>query len=445
MKSRILFLFVIFLICVNCPVKAQEKVKLLNTDSLLHAYDALPDDTGKIGKWNSLALYFNQKGIYDAALSIGNKTLALSKELNYKKGIINAGNNIGIAYMYKGNYPQALSNYLESARLLKEAGNKHEEAVLTNNIAGIYYAIQDTLHAMEKYRETFKIASQTKDKEVMAMATLGMGNIFYAYNKDVQTLYYYKKSLFYAREAGLHNRVADALINIGNLYGTLGSQDSAYAYFVKALRIREQISDLKGIAHCQENLGILCLDMGRKAECETWLKKSIVSGRKIGALDIVKEAEADLNELYEGTGNYKLALEHYKNMILVNDSLFNEANTKKLVKTEMQFEFDKKEASAKLEQEKKEAVAAAESKKQNIIIWSVCGILLLVIAFAIFAYRSYLQKQKANEAIIKQKEIIEEKQKEILDSIYYARRIQRCLITSEKYIANRLARLMSKN
>jgi len=112
------------------------------------------------------------------------------------------------------------------------------------------------------------------------------------------------------------------------------------------------------------------------------------------------------------------------------------------VRLEMNFEFDKKEAAAKLEQEKKEAVAVAESKKQKIIIWSVCGILLLVLFFAVFAYRSYLQKQKANVEITAQKHIIEEKQKEILDSIYYARRIQRSLLTSEGYIEKSLNKLI---
>lgn len=73
------------------------------------------------------------------------------------------------------------------------------------------------------------------------------------------------------------------------------------------------------------------------------------------------------------------------------------------------------------------------------IIWSVCGILLLVLSFAVFAYRNFLQKKKANIEITIQKEIIETKQKEILDSIHYAKRIQSALITSEKYIDRVLA------
>lgn len=65
---------------------------------------------------------------------------------------------------------------------------------------------------------------------------------------------------------------------------------------------------------------------------------------------------------------------------------------------------------------------------------------MFTLGFAVFAYRNFLQKKKANVKIIRQKNIIEEKQKEILDSIYYARRIQRSLMPTEAYIRRCLGR-----
>ena len=110
----------------------------------------------------------------------------------------------------------------------------------------------------------------------------------------------------------------------------------------------------------------------------------------------------------------------------------------------MNYEFDKKQAAYKLEQSKKDAIAISDRKKKQVIIWSISGVLILVIGFAVFVYRSSLQKQKDNLEITYQKHIIEEKQKEILDSIYYARRIQRALLTSEKYIERNLNKLIKK-
>ena len=118
----------------------------------------------------------------------------------------------------------------------------------------------------------------------------------------------------------------------------------------------------------------------------------------------------------------------------------------------MDNDYEKKEAVAKVEHlkdlEKQQAVANEKSRKQNIIIGSVAIGLLLVIVFAGFVFRSLkiTRKQKIlieikNAEKEEQKQIIEEKQKEIIDSIHYAKRIQNALITSEKYIDKILSKL----
>jgi Ca2+/Na+ antiporter len=67
--------------------------------------------------------------------------------------------------------------------------------------------------------------------------------------------------------------------------------------------------------------------------------------------------------------------------------------------------------------------------------------LILVLIFAIYVYKSFKERQRVNIEITLQKQIIEEKQNEIVDSIHYAKRIQTALITSEKYIDKNLNRL----
>ncbi|MBC7863067.1 MAG: hypothetical protein IAF38_08830 [Bacteroidia bacterium] len=51
--------------------------------------------------------------------------------------------------------------------------------------------------------------------------------------------------------------------------------------------------------------------------------------------------------------------------------------------------------------------------------------------------------EKAKTLIEEQKKIVDEKQKEVLDSIHYAKRIQTALITSEKYIARKWKEIKS--
>ena len=83
------------------------------------------------------------------------------------------------------------------------------------------------------------------------------------------------------------------------------------------------------------------------------------------------------------------------------------------------------------------------AKTQNLYILS--ALLLIVIATIFIGYKN---KQKANELILEQKRevefqkaIVDGKQKEILDSIHYAKRIQQSLLPKDKYIEKNLNRL----
>jgi len=56
----------------------------------------------------------------------------------------------------------------------------------------------------------------------------------------------------------------------------------------------------------------------------------------------------------------------------------------------------------------------------------------------------YSQLNSANERLFEQKKIIEDKNKDILDSIRYAKHIQQALLPTEKYIDKSLKRLQKK-
>ncbi|MBK7667318.1 MAG: hypothetical protein IPJ32_08210, partial [Sphingobacteriaceae bacterium] len=81
------------------------------------------------------------------------------------------------------------------------------------------------------------------------------------------------------------------------------------------------------------------------------------------------------------------------------------------------------------------------------LIIGICGVLIVVLITR-WRTRQLLKKQKELEDIItertfeisQQKHLIEEKQKEVMDSIRYARRIQSSLLPTEKYIAKFLGR-----
>lgn len=148
--------------------------------------------------------------------------------------------------------------------------------------------------------------------------------------------------------------------------------------------------------------------------------------------------------------NFEEALVVYEEYTNLKDSLFSSESNRNITEMQTKFKSKEQEVEIKLHQ--------AETARQKSINNFIIGIIILVGLIAVFLVIAYRDKKKANTLlhlqkleIEKQKEKVDEayselheKNKEILDSIYYARRIQRALLTSEKYIERNLNKLIKK-
>ncbi|MGZ3932354.1 MAG: tetratricopeptide repeat protein [Bacteroidia bacterium] len=441
MKKRFSILFLIsFYACFS---------QTREIDSLKRALRSPSADTLRLDLLNNLGRKLLQIGEYDSSLAYTNAALALAKRspanLAIKRGLAKAYNNLANIYTSQGNYPEALKNNYLSLKLKEELNDKAGIANSYNNIGVIHKEQRNYEEALKNNQEALKIRQEINDKKGIAGSYNNIGNIYKNMKRYTDALLMQQAALKIHEELGNPAGVASSLGNIANIYNSLGNYAEAFNYYNQVLNINRQMGNKQGIADCYINLADLGNKHKKYKDVESFAMKSLALFSELSDLEGVKAANMALSEACNKKGDYKRSLQHYKAFIAARDSLINEENTKKTVRLEMNYEFDKKAAAARLLQEKKEAVAKAESKKQKIVIMGVSGILLVVVAFAIFVYRSYLQKQKANIEITRQKEIIEEKQKEILDSIHYARRIQAALFTPETYIARSLNRLSGKD
>ncbi|MBC7861496.1 MAG: hypothetical protein IAF38_00900 [Bacteroidia bacterium] len=140
----------------------------------------------------------------------------------------------------------------------------------------------------------------------------------------------------------------------------------------------------------------------------------------------------------------------------MNDSLNNMEAKKSSTKKQFQYEYEKKSAADSVknaEQQKvKDAQLAAQTaslKQEKFQRYSLVVGLLIVLGGLGFVINRFRVTNKQKKIIEEQKvkvdeafEKLHEKNKEVMDSIYYARRIQRALITSEHYIEKNIRRLI---
>ncbi len=399
-----------------------------------------------------LAYSAHAKNDLSEALKYYEKCLSYEKQLESNEVIANTLNNMGQLYVSLGNIPKALDYYQKSLKIVELDQNKNRAATVLNSIGFALKTQGDFPQALEYYHRSYKLHEQGKDKNGMAYALNNIGAIYYAQNNNVKALEYYTKSLKFREEVKNKKGIAQSLNNIGNIYEHQGDLVKGLEYHARSLAITQEIHDLPGMALSLNNIALLKLSKNEAVSAYGYAFRSLKIANEIGYPESIRNSAQVMKEVCQKLGKYKEAFEMYELQIKMRDSISNQETQKVAVKKQMQYDYEKKEAVTsaehKSELEKQQAVADEKTRRQQIVIWSVGIGLLLVIAFAIFILRSLnlTREQKhlieiKNKETEEQKHIIEEKQREIIDSIMYARRIQRALITPEKYIEKSLNRL----
>ncbi len=481
--------FIYILLFVIASIARQSVAQQTKIDSLLTLIETDTEDTNKVKHLHIAANEYINIGEYDSALQYAKQELTLAQNINFKKGIANAFNSIGLIYSNQGNYPQALKQHFTSLKIREEIKDKNGIASSYNNIGNIYKNQGNYPEALKNHFEALKIREEIKDKQGIAASFNNIGNIFSNQDKDPEglkmhfealkireeikdkqgiaasynnigniysnqgnypeALKMHLASLKIKEESGDKDGIATSYTNIGNIYMYEGNLPEALKMHYASLKIYEEIEDKEGMATSSINIGNLYIKLNKPKEAEDYLNKALQLSKELGSNDDFQETYAGLATLDSTMGNYKAAFEHHKLYILYRDSLNNEETQKKSLQTGMQYEFDKKEIAAKADQDKLDAVNAEEKNKQRIVIYAVAGLLVLVAVFAVFMFNRFRITQKQKAVIEEQKvlvdkayETLHEKNKEVMDSIHYAKRIQTALITSEKYITNSINRLM---
>lgn len=183
-----------------------------------------------------------------------------------------------------------------------------------------------------------------------------------------------------------------------------------------------------GIIMQYGNIGSLYTSMGKFKEAESYLLKSLQLADSINSQDDRKIAQYHLSRLYDTTGQHKKALEYYKRFVKTRDQMYDEEREEKLMELQATYEFNKKTALMEAEQEKERAISESERKKQQSILWIVAGGVLIMAFFTFNTYRKNKTITLQKNLVEKKNTIIEEKQREITESINYAQRIQHAIL-----------------
>ncbi len=517
MKNPFCFVLLVSLTFIQYRSNAQNRT----IDSLKTALQLPQEDTSRVKILFELAQKIKDKEIWP----VYNNQMLILAEARFKQSRLKSAgyifyskyysaalNNIGYLADTEGDVPKALENYFKALKIREDAQDEKQIATTLNNIAVVYHSQGESAKALEFYMRSMRTRSRLKDNIGLSKCLNNIALIYINKGKADSARKYSTLALKTEEEIDYQAGMCYTYTNLGRIAEMAHDTLKALECFMKSHAIfPNDVYALNDIAGIYFELDSMQKAIEFSTQAMNLAKKTGVSGG-------IRNAAYLFKEIYRKQHKPAEALEMFELFIKMRDSLNNDVNKKISIKSQLQYEYDKKEMlikaeqdrqalvyrettrsnklqyelaqeqekmksetekqklafnenlkrlklnedfnnqknAAKAEQEKKDISNDAQNRQKSLIIYSIIAGLLTVSVFSFYLFRRFriTQRQKTiieeqkrkvdgaykdlhlkNEEISAQrdeieyqKDIIQIHQKEMIDSITYAKRIQDAIL-----------------
>ncbi len=493
-KNHAQFLDKKFYLVDSIEKKESNKNDFIIIEQNLKLFKSTTSDTLKLNLLNEIIENCNDESIwpkynslmYRMAINLASKeqnTFLKNKFLSKKaQGLNNYGYFI---QNYTGKPNGSLKFYKDAAKIQEDIDDKTNLIITNNNIANFLYNGGKILEAIEIYHKTIKLQEEIKDVNGLTPLLNNLGEVYLFLGDTSKAYFYIKRALSTAIQSGDKRIIAQEFQNIGILSKNSGQMDYAFTCLKKALALREQIGDIAGMCKSKINLAVLYIIINNHTLAKQYLTEVEPLVQKTDNLAVKQTYHAALAQLYQSQNQPKEAVKEFEKVLQISQQIgavqdevkygsiilnlyknldepekelklfrrlsslskkLNSAEVRRnALRRDYEYEYSKKEQDYKIEQALKDEKAKEEKRKQKFITLGISFILLLTLIFSFFIFKAFRSSKQKNIIISEQKKevenqkhLIEEKQKEIVDSINYAKRIQDILLTNEDIITKNL-------
>jgi len=364
MKKKLpALLFIYLILCIfigNFNLSAQQNY----ADSLKTILNNTPSDTAKIPYYYALSEYY----IFNApekAIPLANDFLLLG-EKHDSTGIVDYCYLIlGEAHFYQDNLQTSeryFTNYLKSQQ---KQENKQKIAQAYNNLGIVSRAMDNYPAAINYYNEALDIYRAFNDTSGIKSVYNNLGVLNEHLNLLSKALEYYQKSLSLEKEFNNPDGISTSYLNLGGIYYKLEQYEPALNYCQKAIPI------------CDSLEYMITLEM---------------------VYDL-------MYKIYRDTGKPKEALNYFEKFYELNNKRLNQETKAKIAELEIKYQTDKNQ---------KEIELLNKQKNQKSTINTILLIAIGVVFLQTFILLRIIAKRKRNNQILQlQNEEMSRKNEEI--------------------------------
>ncbi|SMD38992.1 His Kinase A (phospho-acceptor) domain-containing protein [Reichenbachiella faecimaris] len=309
--------------------------------------------------YNSLAIVYDEMGLYPEALGYYLKAYELIEKTDDKEAKLILTNNLGTIYHELGKMEESKDFFAQAMEMARASSQGLDEAMILNNLSILYTEERDTLGALKLIRRAHSILMREESNCDLAYSYEGLGEVMTWQKKYDSADYYYNQAMNWATTCEM-----------------TGCQTSIY-----------------------RNMGLLALQQKNLSMGVTLLNKSLNLGRKAGYLSEMQETTRELYEFYNSINDHKNALKYHLLYSNLKDSLFNAQSTEKIARMTAEYDFRREVESLEYEKMADEMRLNDELRQKESYQNSILIVLVLTLLLAATLGRSYYLVQNHNKKL----------------------------------------------
>lgn len=461
LRHRTLFQFICIAWFSLVSIRANTQEIWTEIDSLKAVVNSDAADTSKIRSLNFLGHYYSSMDSVwapDSALYFLETSKELMKSSNNQDFHSFAYFKSFLIYDKLQNSEKAVEQLLEYLDVAEKHEKYNWQVDALSELMLLFDYLGDTIRSEEYALELISIMPKVESKKYQADAYNSLGTHYKDRLELDKALEFHQKSLAIRIETGNERNASFSYNNIGLVYKKKGDYEEALKYYFKSLEIKEKLNNTKGMAGSNINISKVYSLMGKNDQAIPFVTKGIQLAKEAKALNFERNGYLALYDIEKIRGNSKAALAALEKKIEIDEIIHNSEVEKQARELERRYEADKRLQEVRMLQKDQEISDLELSRQKedlaaqrNVIIFFIIGSVLVLILI-VFLVINRNQKARMNaelkdrnveiqlqkEEAELQKNIIEEKNKEITDSIGYAKKIQSAILPSKQRIESLL-------
>ncbi|MBL7901603.1 MAG: tetratricopeptide repeat protein [Bacteroidia bacterium] len=435
-----------------------------------------------------IGYYFNHKGRmclytqkYDSAIIYFKQAYPFFEKANFTKGMISCNNNIGAVYGEIGKNKESLEYHFKNVKLGESAGDKESIANSYVNIGNVYNQMQNYYLSVQHILKAIPLYEELKLEKPLgtcyynlAVSNYHLKNYEKASEYGLRSNEYFQRSNTLSQIPNNYSLLSNIALDQKNFDGALvaaktgaelalklsntyalfflyenmaqayrnkNQSDSALHYINKTVNIALQFNYDPFKLKSYRSKGLILHNRKDYKNAILYLDTAQLLAQNARDLGVQSDCEQYLALCYKALSQPDKAFDHLYSSFTLKDTLFQNSNARSILELQTLFETEKKELQIKNQSLLLDSAKHKNEAKNRLLYFAAFASLCIAI-FAFIAYKNFRETKKANvliseqkkevefknAEITRQKHIVDQKQKEILDSIQYAKHIQLAIL-----------------